>query len=176
MTRQGICEACDQPFSFPVTGPVRVYCADPRCKERRKARACWSTYAKRVQAEAERTGIVIGFNLFGEEEISLDPAKLRRSGSRSFSERFRKADQAALLYETILLGDPCSYCGAEPVGFSGPDHIEPFIFGGGGEWENLTAACRACNSSKGDKPLLLWLLESPRLNALKAGRKQLALF
>lgn len=153
-----------------------MYCSDSRCKTRRHARACWSTYAKRVEAEAARIGVVAGFNLFGEEEVDLPPALLRRAGSQSFSERFRGADQAALFYEMILLSDPCSYCGAAPINFPGPDHIEPFHLGGSGDWENLTAACRECNSSKGKATLLLWLLESPRLNQLRAQRQQLSLF
>lgn len=54
-------------------------------------------------------------------------------------------------------GDLCSYCGAacEP----GLDHVEPVARGGGHEPENLVAACQACNSSKCDTPLLLWLAQ-----------------
>lgn len=174
--RSGECQACGETFFFPSTGPLRIYCLDRRCKERRHARACWTTYAKRVEREAAQLGIVIGFNLFGEEEVELPINVLRRSGSQSFSERFRGADQAALFYEIILLGDPCAYCGVAPIGFPGPDHIEPFHIGGGGEWENLTAACRECNSSKSSASLLLWLLESSRLNGLRAQKLQLSLF
>ena len=172
-----MCKACGQDFTFPNTGPVRLYCSRPECKDRRHARACWASYQKKIEREAERLGVTVMFNLMGEREEKLDPSQFRRSGSQSFSERFRDADQAALLYEIILLGDPCSYCGGPAgVGFGGPDHIDPFIYGGGGEWENLTAACRSCNSSKGDRPLLLWLIESPRLSKLRAQRRQLSLF
>jgi len=64
-----------------------------------------------------------------------------------------------------LLEDPCAYCG----GVAGSiDHIEPIARGGGGKWPNLTAACGWCNSVKGDRPLLAFLLyraEQPKVRA-----------
>lgn len=48
----------------------------------------------------------------------------------------------------------CEYCGgtADTI-----DHVKPLALGGGNELENLVPACRSCNSSKGDKPLEVWL-------------------
>ncbi len=161
--RTGICQACGRTFEFPSTGPIRLFCADPICKDRRHARACWSTYQRRLEADAQ---VVHGISLDGSVP---DPVKIA-----SFSSRFRGADQAALLYEIIVTRDLCSYCGLAGQEGMGPDHIVPFHAGGGGEWENLTGACRRCNSSKGDRKLLLWLLESPRLNQLRALENQLA--
>ena len=59
-------------------------------------------------------------------------------------------------YARLLLLDPCCYCGAQA---SRPsiDHIVPLSRGGTSAWDNLTAACSACNSSKGRLPLLLHL-------------------
>lgn len=49
----------------------------------------------------------------------------------------------------------CTYCG------SGDDltcdHVVPLIRGGGNDHDNLTTACRPCNSSKGDKLLEEWV-------------------
>lgn len=60
-------------------------------------------------------------------------------------------------YERILRGDPCSYgCGRR---VEVTDHIHPASRGGAHSWENYTGACFPCNSSKGTKPLLLWLLD-----------------
>ena len=39
------------------------------------------------------------------------------------------------------------------------DHIEPLAAGGKHVPENLVAACRSCNASKKERPLLLFLLE-----------------
>lgn len=48
----------------------------------------------------------------------------------------------------------CQYCGDQ---FDLTcDHIVPLNRGGTNDIENLTTACRFCNSSKGDKPLLQW--------------------
>jgi 5-methylcytosine-specific restriction endonuclease McrA len=58
-------------------------------------------------------------------------------------------------YPAILLGDPCSYCGAPCEHI---DHIVPLSRGGSGEWDNLTASCAACNMSKGAQSLLTFML------------------
>ncbi len=56
----------------------------------------------------------------------------------------------------ILRSDPCSYCGG-PGG--SVDHVQPVLFGGRTEVNNLASTCRPCNSSKGSKPLLAWLVQ-----------------
>lgn len=72
------------------------------------------------------------------------------------TERRRGAppDAEAIAYAKILRLDPCSYC-------SGPggciDHIVPVRAGGQTVVENLTAACRSCNRSKGNKTLMTFL-------------------
>jgi 5-methylcytosine-specific restriction endonuclease McrA len=49
----------------------------------------------------------------------------------------------------------CQYCG-ETRDLT-CDHIMPLIRGGSNELDNLTTACRPCNSSKGDKTLVEWV-------------------
>lgn len=58
-------------------------------------------------------------------------------------------------YRHVLRGDPCSYCGAS---MEEVDHIDPIARGGPNTWDNLTAACKGCNSSKRATPLLRFLL------------------
>jgi hypothetical protein len=58
-------------------------------------------------------------------------------------------------YPAILMGDPCSYCGAPAEHI---DHIVPLARGGSGDWDNLTASCAACNLSKSAKSLLDFML------------------
>jgi 5-methylcytosine-specific restriction endonuclease McrA len=51
----------------------------------------------------------------------------------------------------------CSYCGdRKPLAV---DHIQALNRGGAHDLENLTAACVECNSSKSDRPLLVWLIQ-----------------
>lgn len=74
--------------------------------------------------------------------------------------RLRRLDRAipdgsSNAYALVLAGDPCCYCGAP---MQHVDHIEPIARGGSGAWDNLTAACAACNQSKSDRPLLAFLL------------------
>lgn len=77
-----------------------------------------------------------------------------------------------LAYSSILLLDPCSYCQSTLA--STIDHIVPIVLGGDSKWDNLTASCKSCNSSKNSSPLLLFLLrrcqesdkEKPRLDTI----------
>lgn len=55
-------------------------------------------------------------------------------------------------YLAVLRRDPCAYCGGPSEAL---DHIEPRVAGGSDGWDNLTAACKSCNSSKTATPLLL---------------------
>lgn len=66
--------------------------------------------------------------------------------------------EAADQYDRILRADPCCYCGQrEPGRISAIDHIHPLSLGGSADWDNLTAACKGCNSSKKARPLLYFL-------------------
>lgn len=53
-------------------------------------------------------------------------------------------------------GGRCRYCGKElqPTEMT-IDHIHPRSKGGGNHPKNLTAACKTCNSQKGDKIIKL---------------------
>lgn len=60
-------------------------------------------------------------------------------------------------YARLLRHDPCSYCGAPALPI---DHIEPIWYGGAAGWENMTASCQYCNSSKRTDTLLSFLLRT----------------
>jgi hypothetical protein len=69
-------------------------------------------------------------------------------------------------WDNAVRRDPCAYCGAWCWASSGHnfatsmtlDHIDPKSRGWTGEVNNTAAACRRCNSVKGDTPMLLFLL------------------
>lgn len=67
----------------------------------------------------------------------------------------RRGQPINMEHARILLADPCAYCG-EPA--TAIDHITPITKGGTSEWENLAPACGSCNSSKGNRLLLTFLL------------------
>lgn len=80
----------------------------------------------------------------------------RRSRLREMPKDFT-AQSVRGLFE--YFGGRCAYC----LGMATTiDHIEPLALGGQNALENLVPACRSCNSSKGAKPLLIWLLTSQR--------------
>ncbi len=82
-------------------------------------------------------------------------ARRRRSQRRGvpFTEGARQ-------YAVLLSGDPCAYCGGVADSI---DHITPVVGGGNSEWDNLAPSCKPCNSSKGRKSLLRFLLDTRRV-------------
>jgi HNH endonuclease len=56
----------------------------------------------------------------------------------------------------VIRADPCAYCGSRTEVTI--DHIDPLSAGGKHVPENIAAACRSCNASKKERPLLLFLL------------------
>lgn len=121
--------------------------ADPNFKEKRNAQLRakrraglfkMSPETRRRRADQQRLRRILN------REQYLAERRLRRLGY----------DREANEYAAVLLGDPCSYCGRQTETV---DHIDPVSAGGPNEWANLTAACRSCNSSKYDRPLLNFL-------------------
>jgi hypothetical protein len=55
-------------------------------------------------------------------------------------------------------GHRCAYCGKITPKIT-IDHVIPLTRGGLHEIENAVPACQSCNSSKNNKPLLIWLRE-----------------
>lgn len=73
----------------------------------------------------------------------------------SLPRRSAPFDAVALAYCDLLQGDPCAYCG-EPADTI--DHIEAVTRSRTSDWNNLAPACRRCNSRKGAKRLLRYLM------------------
>lgn len=82
----------------------------------------------------------------------MNPGRGALYGARRRSAPF---DADSREYSNVLMADPCSYH-AGPGGTV--DHIVPIKAGGDSSWDNLTAACRACNAAKGKKSLLIFML------------------
>lgn len=64
-------------------------------------------------------------------------------------------DNDTLAYMGELRRDRCPYCGG-PGGTV--DHVVSVKDGGDNTRFNMTGSCQSCNSSKGAKPLLQWLV------------------
>jgi 5-methylcytosine-specific restriction endonuclease McrA len=52
----------------------------------------------------------------------------------------------------------CAYCGNKFENLT-MDHVIPLSKGGRHEIDNIVPACRFCNGSKHNKPLLIWMLK-----------------
>jgi 5-methylcytosine-specific restriction endonuclease McrA len=85
------------------------------------------------------------------------------AGRRAYDRRRRRfpLDGDGKAYKQIVQADPCAYCGTPPAEDMAADHIVGMNDDGENVWDNLTAACRPCNASKRDQPLLLWLATRP---------------
>ncbi|MFE5089457.1 HNH endonuclease [Streptomyces sp. NPDC056638] len=60
---------------------------------------------------------------------------------------------------TVVLsanGGFCTYCGSMGTKAEVLDHVDPLELGGAHSITNLVPACRSCNASKQDRPLLAW--------------------
>ncbi len=102
--------------------------------------------------ERRRQNVLDSRRLYRERHPDKQREIERRKNARN--NRLRKGvplDALAIEYAEVLLRDPCSYCG-DPAGEI--DHIAPVFEGGKSNWENLTAACKSCNSAKHTRSML----------------------
>ena len=70
-------------------------------------------------------------------------------------------------------GKKCSYCGSDK--HLAIDHIFPQKLGGKDSGDNLIYACKSCNSSKGKKDMMEWMLSKGNFPALMILRRYLKL-
>ena len=74
--------------------------------------------------------------------------------SNANGSRWLRPEKRLAIY--IRDGFQCAYCGRSLKGATPAevtlDHLLPRVAGGGNEATNLITACRACNSSRQDKP------------------------
>lgn len=115
----------------------------------RKWRAAHPQEARDTQREKRRADL----DRIRERDRRWSKTPQGRLNNRLNAQRRRGAlaDSEAVAWARIVLGDPCSYCGAPPTGV---DHVVPLSAGGDGHWANLTSACTSCNASKHARPLL----------------------
>ena len=70
-------------------------------------------------------------------------------------------------------GSSCCYCGArDPLTL---DHVLPKLTGGADAAENISYACKSCNSSKGPRDMVLWLVNRGRFPSVLVFRRYLKL-
>jgi 5-methylcytosine-specific restriction endonuclease McrA len=138
----------------------RGYYYKPEVQERVKARRAAEPKKGRSKYSPSEKALAVQRNKRRYYEKNKEAVKTRaRAREREATVEERRSrryrlDPLAREYAAILTGDPCSYCG-------GPmrhlDHIVARSHGGDNDWTNLTAACDSCNTSKQQRPMLLYL-------------------
>ncbi len=73
----------------------------------------------------------------------------------------------------IAYATTCCYCGRKAK--LTLDHLIPRLKGGADAADNITYACKSCNSSKGAKDMVLWLKSKDRFPAVLVFRRYLKL-
>lgn len=75
--------------------------------------------------------------------------------------RWNVHDMYRLNKEKIRITDTCWYCGCHvEANELTADHVFPRAKGGTNEMENIIFVCRSCNSSKGKRDLIEWMLDN----------------
>ena len=86
------------------------------------------------------------------EQVSVYAARRRALKLNAPGRGVTAAQWRKVLADSLGL---CAYCNERrPLEM---DHIEPLARHGAHDIDNITAACRPCNSSKSDTPLIVWL-------------------
>lgn len=130
------------------------YWRDPVCKLCRKPANAASGRAWR-----ERPGYNDWFARYQRERYAADLETSRAFSRNRMQIRMRGASKETIEWEdAVLRYDPCTYCGSYTSDTMQIDHIVPVDLLGEPNTDNIVAACRPCNSSKGRKPLLEYLL------------------
>lgn len=144
----------EQQRQWRLRNPDRVRQNQRAWKEanREKVRALNREYMRR-RAESDPEGVRANRRRWYKTERGLAYRQLSNARRRGV-----KPNDDALEWAVILRRDPCCFCGSlDKVEI---DHIVAVSAGGGGEWDNLSAACRSCNARKNDRPLLEFLRRS----------------
>jgi 5-methylcytosine-specific restriction endonuclease McrA len=168
----GLCKACarrdagrryyernrqkviDRAGEWNRANPEKLASARANWRERARdeIRAKARVASKTDEYRAKRREYMRGWRAANRDKVAEYSARswLRRRGGYDIRH------PGIIGWATVLRHDPCAYCG----GPSGEiDHIDPVTAGGDGNPDNLTAACRSCNASKYNKPLLRFLLD-----------------
>lgn len=95
------------------------------------------------------------------EKFRAAQERYRRRNPRSALRAVAPFDDEALAYVEVIRRDPCVYCGRPSDTI---DHINPVSISRSSQWDNLAPACRSCNSAKGTRSLLNFLLYRLVLN------------
>lgn len=67
-----------------------------------------------------------------------------------------------VIHQYIKQGSVCAYCRCAVNGLPDPEHVVPLSRGGRNDMSNLVAACRPCNTDKGDLTLTEWAEDRAR--------------
>lgn len=86
----------------------------------------------------------------------------RARGRKDAAARRVGRNPEAIAYVALIARDPCAYCGGVSTEI---EHIDALKAGGANVPDNIARACKRCNSSKGKKPLLLFLAHRAQARA-----------
>jgi hypothetical protein len=123
-----------------------------------KCRAYYAKNSDRVKSTA------LDWAKRNPEACCLNAAKRKARKSSSPGRGVSGREWQQIRHDSLGL---CVYCNARQPRLT-LDHIEPLAHGGAHDVDNAAAACRSCNCSKSDTPLVVWLAVTKRLRTMRA--------
>ena len=113
-----------------------------------------------ADAGAPMEAILIALRAIEERDDAIEAKRaVERDRTKEYRKRRNLSDNEwAALTRMVVERDGwvCTYCDCDtslPENGYAIDHVYPLAKGGSNDIDNLTMACRSCNSSKGDKIL-----------------------
>lgn len=146
------CNSCDSAIKRKIDPRIQEYRADAKKRWMERNPNYWKQPHIREKARI-RASIWANENPDSVRKNVRAAKMLRRAREANVE---HDSQSIIVPWMMILSHDPCSYC--ENMGDS-IDHIDPIVNGGGHVIDNLISSCRRCNSAKGPKSLLNFLLE-----------------
>jgi len=158
-----ICKVCERELA------LEHFQRDSKSRDgyHRRCKTCTSEYRKKSVTRKEankryrqdnrdkRRATDKAYYAANKERYQLRDYIRRERLESSLSTLTREDRDDATEYISVLLGDPCVFCGNSAAQI---DHIIPITNKGTSHWYNLSAACEFCNKSKGSKELLQFML------------------
>jgi 5-methylcytosine-specific restriction endonuclease McrA len=102
----------------------------------------------------------------GDPGVYCSPQCAARVGRRARRAREHNAPgtfrYSQVMRQYAAQGHACAYCHLPAKGLPDPEHVTPLSRGGRNDMSNIVAACRPCNTDKGDLTLEEWQAERER--------------
>ena len=170
-----ICECCGKEFKTDSAyiGHIPKYCSRHCCGQAARGRTAWNSGQtlsdKHREALSEGRKVSLkckGYNLYnwkGGESTFVERTKIYQNNRRARFLGGGKLDTAFLHHLLIAHKGLCFYCEQPLEDYHCLEHLTPLSRGGKNQQYNLVYSCKSCNSTKRQKTLEDFAIETGRI-------------